>query len=54
MSPKLPETTNLVLTRSKKEYNEISAMKISTPLENKIPPLKNLGESYMLAIETIV
>ena len=40
--PKLPETTNFVLTISRKEYNEMSAMKVRIPLENRIPPLKNL------------
>lgn len=40
--PKLPETTNLVLTRRRNEYNETSAMNIRTPLENSIPPLKKL------------
>jgi hypothetical protein len=40
--PKLPETTNLVLTRSKKEYREMSAMPEIIREENKRPPLKNL------------
>lgn len=37
--PKLPETTNLVLTSNKKDHNETKAMKTRTKLENKIPPL---------------
>jgi hypothetical protein len=41
--PKLPEATNLVSTRSKKEYSEIIAMKMIVIAENKIPPLKKLG-----------
>jgi hypothetical protein len=40
--PKLPETTNLVLTRSKKEYRETRAMPEIIREENKRPPLKNL------------
>ena len=43
--PKLPETTNLVLTSNKNEYSEMSAIKMRTPLENKIPPLKNLDDT---------
>ena len=43
MSPKLPDTTNLVLTSKVNEYKEIKAMKISTKLENKMPPLKKLN-----------
>ena len=37
--PKLPETTNLVLTNNKKDHSEIKAMKTRTKPENKIPPL---------------
>ena len=37
--PKLPETTNFVLTNNKKDHNEIKAMKTRTAVENKIPPL---------------
>ena len=44
--PKLPETTNLVLTNNKKDHNEIKAMKTRTKLENKIPPLKNLDQVW--------
>lgn len=40
--PKLPETTNLVLTKSKNEYREINAMNTKMKLEKRIPPLKNL------------
>ena len=40
--PKLPDTTNLVLTKRRNEYNEINAMNVRTKLENKMPPLKNL------------
>jgi hypothetical protein len=40
--PKLPETTNLVLTRSKKEYREMRAIPEIIREENKRPPLKNL------------
>ena len=43
MSPKLPDTTNLVLTRSKNEYREMRAINVKTELENNIPPLKNLS-----------
>ena len=42
LPPKLPETTNLVLTRSRKEYREMSAMNVKMALENNIPPLKKL------------
>ena len=37
--PKLPDTTNLVLTNNKKDHSEIRAMNTRTKLENKIPPL---------------
>lgn len=37
--PKLPETTNLVLIKSKKDHSEIKPTKTRTKLENKIPPL---------------
>jgi hypothetical protein len=37
--PKLPETTNLVLTKSKNEYSEMRAMNVNVIIENKRPPL---------------
>lgn len=37
--PKLPETTNFVLTNRRKEYSEINAIKVRIALENRIPPL---------------
>lgn len=37
--PKLPDTTNLVLTRSRKEYKEMVAMKTKVTAENNRPPL---------------
>lgn len=40
--PKLPETTNLVLTNNRKDHNETKAMKVRTRVENKSPPLRNL------------
>jgi hypothetical protein len=40
--PKLPETTNLVLTKSKNEYNEMRQMNVNVIIENKRPPLKKL------------
>lgn len=40
--PKLPETTNFVLTSSRNEYSDIKAMNVKTALENSMPPLKNL------------
>jgi hypothetical protein len=40
--PKLPETTNLVFTRSKNEYKEMRAIAASVKVENKRPPLKKL------------
>jgi len=40
--PKLPDTTNLVFTRSKNEYREMRAMAESVIEENKRPPLKKL------------
>jgi hypothetical protein len=40
--PKLPETTNLVLTRSKNEYNEMKQMNVNVSIENRRPPLKKL------------
>jgi hypothetical protein len=40
--PKLPDTTNLVFTRSKNEYREIIAMTESVMEENRSPPLKKL------------
>lgn len=47
--PKLPETTNFVLTNRRKEYSEINAMKVKIALENRIPPLKNLKGSQSYA-----
>lgn len=43
--PKLPDTTNLVFTRSKNEYREIIAMAESVIVENKSPPLKKLART---------
>jgi hypothetical protein len=40
--PKLPDTTNLVLMRSRKEYREMRAMPEIVKAENKRPPLKKL------------
>jgi hypothetical protein len=40
--PKLPDTTNLVFTRSKNAYREIIAIAESVKVENKRPPLKKL------------
>jgi 2-oxoglutarate dehydrogenase complex dehydrogenase (E1) component-like enzyme len=40
--PKLPDTTNLVFTRSKNEYREIMAIAESVRAENKRPPFKKL------------
>jgi hypothetical protein len=40
--PKLPDTTNLVFTRSRNEYREMIAMAESVIEENKSPPLKKL------------
>lgn len=40
--PKLPDTTNLVLTRSRKEYREIAAMNVKVRAENSSPPFKKL------------
>jgi len=40
--PKLPDTTNLVFTRSKNEYKEMRAIAASVRVENKRPPLKKL------------
>ena len=40
--PKLPDTTNLVFTRSKNEYREMMAMTESVIEENRSPPLKKL------------
>ena len=40
--PKLPDTTNLVFTRSKNEYRETRATVESVIEENKRPPLKKL------------
>jgi hypothetical protein len=40
--PKLPDTTNLVFTRSRNEYREMMAMTESVTEENKSPPLKKL------------
>jgi hypothetical protein len=40
--PKLPDTTNLVFTRSKNEYKEMRAIAASVKVENKRPPLKKL------------
>jgi len=37
--PKLPETINLVLTKSKNEYSEMIAMNVNVIIENKRPPL---------------
>jgi len=42
--PKLPETTNLVLTKSKNEYNEMRQMNVNVTIENKRPPLKKLKD----------
>src|SRR6266851_3367143 len=40
--PKLPDTTNLVFTRSKNEYREMRAMAEIVREENRRPPLKKL------------
>jgi hypothetical protein len=40
--PKLPDTTNLVFTRSKNEYKEMRAIAARVKVENKRPPLKKL------------
>lgn len=40
--PKLPDTTNLVFTRSKNEYKEMRAIAASVKVENKRPPFKKL------------
>lgn len=40
--PKLPDTANLVFTRSRNEYSEIIAIPESVREENKSPPLKKL------------
>ena len=40
--PKLPDTTNLVFTRSKNEYKEMSAIAARVKVENKSPPFKKL------------
>jgi len=39
LPPKLPDTTNLVLTNRINEYSEIRAMSESVIKENNIPPL---------------
>lgn len=40
--PKLPETTNLASTKSRKEYKDKAAIKTKRRAENRRPPLKNL------------
>jgi hypothetical protein len=44
--PKLPETTNLVLTRRINEKSEMRAMATRVIAEKRRPPFKNLVPSY--------
>jgi hypothetical protein len=39
MSPKEPVVMTLVFTRRRKEYRDMTAMKINATEENKSPPL---------------
>lgn len=52
MSPKLPGTTNLVLTRSRKEYKLIIATLKSTTIEKTIPPLKKARPRKRMPVPT--